>query len=113
MKDSIPMSGLWRKGFVNFGDIFKDDPIVQFAFVHKLEAHMQGCPVQCNPVSIADVRLDCERPDSFKLTNSQCKEKEIPLAGCFVNAMRPFHKGKDIQHSYFIFCSTQSLGQVK
>lgn len=87
------MSGLWRKGFVNFGDIFQDDPIVQFEFVHKLEAHLEGCPAQCNPVSIADIRLDCERPDSFRLTHSQCKEKEIPLAGCFVNAMLPFHKG--------------------
>ena len=92
MKDTIPMSGLWRKGYINFGDIV-DEPIVQFQFVHKLEAHLEGCPVQCNPVSLTDIRLDCERPDSLKLTSGHCKEKEITEAGCFVNALRPHKKG--------------------
>ena len=92
MKDSVPMKGLWRKGFINFG-VELTRPIIQIKFVHRLEAHMNGCPDQCNPVSIADIRLDCERPDSFKLTTPQCQEKEKPSAGCFVNAFRPYHKG--------------------
>uniref|UniRef100_A0A7M5XHW3 Uncharacterized protein n=2 Tax=Clytia hemisphaerica TaxID=252671 RepID=A0A7M5XHW3_9CNID len=91
-KDSVPMKGLWRKGFINFG-VELTKPIIQIKFVHRLEAHMNGCPDQCNPVSIADIRMECERPDSFKLTTTQCQEQEKPSAGCFVNAFRPYHKG--------------------
>jgi len=92
MKDSIPMAGLWRKAYINFGELVDED-IVQFKIVQQLEAHNEGCPQQCNPVSVTNIKLDCEEVDSFKMDSESCKEKEIQMAGCFVNAFRPYYKG--------------------
>ena len=92
MKDAIPMAGLWRKAYINFGELVKED-IVQFKIVQQLEAHNEGCPQQCNPVSVTNIRLDCEHVNSFKMDGKHCKEKEIQVAGCFVDAFRPYEKG--------------------
>lgn len=104
MKDSQVMSGLWRKGYINFGEIV-DGPIRQFKFEQTLVMSETDDSEQHNPISFANIELRCEKTDSTVLSKEDCTEKEMSLTSCNINVFKPYTKGTRIINFFYIFFS--------
>ena len=99
-------SSIWMNGYVNVGE--KVGKIRKFRFTQMIR-YSNTCPGECNAISLANIMLQCEKPDHHTLSTTECKDKQTTLSSCLIDVFKPFKRGINPFFCCCKFCCMQGL----